>query len=105
MVETLTEDLTPEMVLANATSKAIFLFNLLHSEQGQQWYRTLGFSGRVTPHLTIKICLAVPKNLKAKAKEFEPFELRAGTNSLEYHYMTYDTNGAEITSIKTTLND
>ena len=41
LVETLTEDLTPETVLANGTSKAIFLFNLLHSEQGQQWYKVL----------------------------------------------------------------
>ena len=44
IIEPLTEDQTPEKVLANATSKAIFLFNLLHSEQGQQWYRILGFS-------------------------------------------------------------
>lgn len=49
-VETLTETSTPETVLANATSKAIFLFNLLHSEQGQQWYKIFGFHGRVTPH-------------------------------------------------------
>ncbi len=105
IIEPITETQTPETVLANATSKAIFLLNLLHSEQGQQWYKIFGFHGRVTPHLTIKICLAVPKNLKSKAKEFEPFELRAGADSIEYHYMTYDTNGAEITSIKTTLND
>ena len=105
LVETLTETQTPETVLANATSKAIFLLNLLHSEQGQQWYKILGFHGRVTPHLTIKICLAVPKSLKTKAKEFEPFELRANTDSIEYHYMTYTNNQTEITSIKTTLND
>ena len=53
IIENLTEKATPEMILANATSKAIFLLNLLHTEQGQQWYKIMGFHGRVTPHLTI----------------------------------------------------
>lgn len=105
IIEPLTENLTPEAVLASATSKAVFLTQLLHGEQGQTHYKNMGFSGRVTPHLTIKVCIAVPKNLKSKCKEFEPFELRAGTDSIEYHYMTYDTNGTEITSINTTLNN
>ena len=43
IIEPLTEDLTSESVLANGTSKAIFLLNLLHSEQGQQWYKIFGF--------------------------------------------------------------
>lgn len=105
IIEPLREDQTPESVLANATSKAIFLLNLLHTEQGQQWYKIMGFHGRVTPHLTIKVCISVPKQLKAKCKEFEPYELRAGTDSIEYHYMTYDTDGEKITSINTTLNE
>ena len=79
--------------------------NLLHTEQGQQWYKIMGFHGRVTPHLTIKVCIAVPKQLKSKCKEFEPYELRANTDSIEYHYMTYDTDGEKITSINTTLNE
>ena len=105
IIEPLREDQTPESVLANATSKAIFLLNLLHTEQGQQWYKIMGFHGRVTPHLTIKVCIAVPKQLKSKCKEFEPYELRANTDSIEYHYMTYDTDGEKITSINTTLNE
>lgn len=105
IIEPMREDQTPESVLANATSKAIFLLNLLHTEQGQQWYKIMGFHGRVTPHLTIKVCIAVPKLLKSKCKEFEPYELRANTDSIEYHYMTYDTDGDKITSINTTLNE
>ena len=105
IIETLTEKATPEMILANATSKAIFLLNLLHTEQGQQWYKIMGFHGRVTPHLTIKVCIAVPKQLANKCKKFEPFELRAGADSIEYHYMSYDTDGAQITKIDTTLNE
>lgn len=105
IIETLTEKATPEMILTNATSKAIFLLNLLHTEQGQQWYKIMGFHGRVTPHLTIKVCIAVPKQLANKCKKFEPFELRAGADSIEYHYMSYDTDGAQITKIDTTLNE
>ena len=105
IIEALTEKATPEMILANATSKAIFLLNLLHTEQGQLWYKIMGFHGRVTPHLTIKVCIAVPKQLANKCKRFEPFELRAGADSIEYHYMSYDTDGAKITKIDTTLNE
>ena len=93
------------MILTNATSKAIFLLNLLHTEQGQLWYKIMGFHGRVTPHLTIKVCISVPKQLANKCKKFEPFELRAGADSIEYHYMSYDTDGAKITKIDTTLNE
>lgn len=104
ILETLTEDSTLESVLANATSKAVFLSTLLHSEKGQEWYRIMGFSGRVTSHLALRVCIVVPKELKSKCKEFEPFELRSGVDSIEYHYMTYTTDGDKITSIKTTLN-
>ena len=105
IVEPMNEKQTPEMVLANATSKAIFLLNLLHTEQGQQYYKIFGFHGRLTQHTTIKVCLAIPKQLKSKSKEFEPFELKVDTDSIEYHYMTYDTDGTQITSINTTLNE
>jgi hypothetical protein len=105
IIETIDETQTSETVLANATSKAIFLFNLLHAEQGQQWYKVMGFHGRVTPHLTIKVCIAVPKELANQCKEFKPFTIETETDSIEYHYMTYDTDGAKITSIKTTLNE
>lgn len=43
IIEPLTETQTPESVLANGTSKAIFLLNLLHSAKGQDWYKVLGF--------------------------------------------------------------
>ena len=105
IIEILTEKATPEMILANATSKAIFLLNLLHTDQGQQWYKIMGYHGRVTPHLTIKVCIAVPMQLVNKCKKFEPFELRAEADSIEYHYMSYDTDGAQITKIDTTLNE
>lgn len=65
----------------------------------------LGFHGRCTEHLKIKVCIAVPKNLKAKCKEFEPYELKANNDSIEVHHLIFDTDGAKITSIKTTLND
>lgn len=105
IIEPLTETSTPETVLASATEKAIFLCNLLHTKQGQDWYRIMGFHGRVTPSLKIKVCIAVPKSLKAKCKEFEPFELKAVTDYLEFHHLIYDTDQIKITSIKTTLNE
>lgn len=105
IIEPMNEKQTPETVLANATSKAVFLLNLLHTNQGQEWYKIMGFHGRVPSHITIKVCIAIPKQLKAKCKEFEPFELKAETDSIEYYPMIFDTNGAEIISIKTTLND
>jgi hypothetical protein len=105
IIENIDEAQTSEAVLAKATSKAIFLFNLLHAEQGQQWYKVMGFHGRVTPHLTIKVCIAVPKKLATQCKEFKPFTIETETDSIEYHYMTYDTDGAKMTSIKTTLNE
>lgn len=55
--------------------------------------------------MKIKICIAVPKSLKAKFKEFEPFELKAVTDYLEFHHLIYDTDQIKITSIKTTLNE
>lgn len=104
ILETLTETQTPESVLANATSKAIFLCSLLNSEQGQEWYKIMGFHGRVPTYPKVKVCIAVPKELKSKCKEFEPFEIGAEIANIEYHYMTYDTDQIKITSIKTTLN-
>ncbi len=105
IIETMKEDQTPETVLTQATHKAVFLCNLLHTEKGQEWYRIMGFNGKVTSHLTIKVCIAIPESLKAKVKEFEPYELSAETDNIEYHYMTYETDGAKITKIDTTLNN
>lgn len=105
LVETLTETTTPESVLANATSKAIFLCSLLTNEQGQQWYKIMGFHGRVPTYPKVKVCIAVPEELKYKCKKFEPFEIGAKIANIEYHYMTYETDGAKITKIDTTLNN
>lgn len=104
IIEPLTEKQKPEMVLADATSQAMFLLNLLHTEKGQIYYKIMGFHGRVTPHLTIKVCLAVPKQLESKCKEFDPFELRAGTDSIEFYHLSYETDKDNITSIHTKLN-
>lgn len=41
IIEPITETQALETVLANATSKAVFLLNLLHTNQGQEWYRVL----------------------------------------------------------------
>ena len=41
IIEPLTENTTPEKVLESATTKAIFLCSLLHTKQGQDWYRIL----------------------------------------------------------------
>ena len=43
IIEPMNETQTSEMILANATSKAVFLLNLLHSEQGQLHYKNFGF--------------------------------------------------------------
>ena len=105
IIEPLTETATPESTLERATAKAVALANILHSDKGQEWYKMLGFHGRCTEHLKIKVCIAIPKNLKAKCKEFEPYELKANNDSIEVHHLIFDTDGTKITSIKTTLND
>ena len=105
IIEPITETQAPETVLANATSKAIFLCSLLTNEQGQQWYKIMGFHGRVPTYPKVKVCIAVPEELKFKCKKFEPFEIGAKIANIEYHYMTYETDGAKITKIDTTLNN
>lgn len=49
IIEPMDEKQTPEMVLANATSKAVFLLNLLHTEQGQEIYKIFGFHRQINP--------------------------------------------------------
>ena len=105
ITELLEDTDTLDTALSRATTKAVFLLNLLHTKEGQQWYKAMGFHGRLPSHITIKVAIAVPKPLLSKCKEFEPFELRANTDSIEYHHLTYETDGAKITSIKTTINN
>ena len=105
ITELLEDTDTLDTALSRATTKAVFLLNLLHTKEGQQWYKAMGFHGRLPSHTTIKVAIAVPKHLLSKCKEFKPFELRAGIDSIEYHHLTYETDGTKITSIKTTIND
>lgn len=85
--------------------KQSFYWICFIQSKGKKFIKYLGSIGRLTQSLKIKVCLAVPKSLKAKCKEFEPFELKTETDCLEYHYMIYDTDGAKITKIDTTLNN
>lgn len=103
LIETLTDNEDLDTVSANATAKAIFLTHLLHSEQGEKWYKLFGFHGRRPPHLTIKVCIAVPKS--SKIKEFKPFELRSGIDTLDYRYLEYTNDQEKITSINTNVNE
>ena len=105
ITELLEDTDTSDTALSRATTKAVFLLNLLHTKEGQQWYKAMGFHGRLPSYITIKVAIAVPTHLLSKCKEFEPFELRAGTDSIEYHHLTYETDGAKIISINTTIND
>lgn len=106
IIEVLEDTDTQDTILTRATEKAVYLINLLlKTKEGGQWYKIMGFHGRLPSRITIKVVVAVPKNTISKCKEFEPFELKAGINSIEYHHLTYETDGAKITSIKTTLND
>ena len=103
IIEVLQDGQDLDTILAQATAKAVFLTNLLHTEQGDKWYKLMGFHGRLPTTLTIKICIAVPKN--SKIKEFEPFTIQNGIDTLDYRYLQYDYDTEQITSIKTNVND
>ena len=90
-------------ILAQATAKSVFLLNLLHTEQGDKWYKLFGFHGRLPQYLTIKVCIAVPKS--SKIKEFEPFQVQSGIDTLDYRFLQYENDLEQITSIKTNVND
>lgn len=96
---------TAEELLAKATEEAVFLINLLHSEGGDLWYKIMGFKGRISSTITIKVCYALPQKLSAKNKEFEPFQLKCGNDNIEYHYMFYGEGKNEINSLNTSLNE
>lgn len=66
IIEPMREDQTPEMVLANGTSKAIFLLNLLHTEQGQQWYKILRISRTCNTTSNYKSMYSSSKAIKGK---------------------------------------
>ena len=103
IIETLEDGQDLDTILAQATAKAVFLTNLLHTENGESIYRLMGYHGRLPNQITIKVCIAVPKS--SKIKEFEPFEIQNGIDTLDYRYLQYDYDTEQITSIKTNVND
>lgn len=48
IVEVLEDSQELDTILAQATSKAVFLTNLLHTEQGNKWYKLFGFHRKIT---------------------------------------------------------
>lgn len=103
IVETLTDGQDLDTILAQATAKAVFLTNLLHTEQGDKWYKLMGYHGRLPNQITLKVCIAVPKS--SKIKEFQPFQIQNGIDTLDYRYLQYENDQEQITSIKTNVND
>ena len=103
IIETLEDGQDLDTILAQATAKAVFLTNLLHTEQGDKWYKLFGFHGRLPTTLTIKVCISVPKS--SKIKEFQPFQIQNGIDTLDYRYLQYENDQEQITSIKTNVND
>lgn len=94
-----------ETVLVKATAKAVFLTNLLHSESGDKWHKLFGFHSKIPSQLTIKVCIATNKKLSAKCKEFAPFELTNGVDTLDYRYLYYENDESKITNIITNVNE
>ncbi|MBR0491173.1 MAG: hypothetical protein IJJ82_03895 [Clostridia bacterium] len=48
LVEVLQDEQDLDTILAQATAKAVFLTNLLHTEQGDKWYKLFGFHRKIT---------------------------------------------------------
>ena len=103
LIECIEDGQDLDTILAQATAKAVFLTNLLHTENGESIYRLMGYHGRLPNQITIKTCIAVPKN--SKIKEFEPFTIQNGIDTLDYRYLQYENDQEQITSIKTNVND
>ena len=103
IIEVLQDGQDLDTILAQATAKAVFLTNLLHTEQGEKWYKLMGFHGRLPNQITLKVCITVPKS--SKIKEFQPFQIQNGIDTLDYRYLQYENDQEKITSIKTNVND
>lgn len=88
IIEPLREDQTPEMVLANATSKAIFLLNLLHTEQGQQWYKILRISRTSNTPPNYKSMYISSKAIKGKMQRV--WTLWIKSRNRQYWISLYD---------------
>lgn len=106
IIEVMNEEDTQDTAIQRATNYAVFLLSLLHSENvGDKYYKLFGFHGRKPVAHTIKVVIATTKN--SKCKEFKPYEINIGADTLQYHFLEYQVNkdNTKITSIKTTLNE
>lgn len=103
IIETIEEDQELDSILIQATTKATMVLNILNGELGDRWYKVFGFNGTKPNHLTIKVCIAVPKS--SKIKEFEPFTIQTENGLLDYRYLQFDTDAEKVTEIKTNVND
>ena len=103
IIEVMSEDQELDSILTQATAKATMLLNILNGEHGDRWYKIFGFHGAKPSHLTIKVCIAVPKS--SKIKEFEPFTIQTENGSLDYRYLQFENDAEKVTAIKSNVND
>ena len=103
LIETIGEDQELDSILTQATAKSVMLLNVLSGENGDRWYKMFGFHGAKPNHLTIKVCIAVPKS--SKIKEFEPFTIQTENGVLDYRYLQFENDAERVTAIKTNVND
>lgn len=105
VVRVLQDTETLQSALNKATEQAVFLTQLLHYENGHLWHKIFGFKSSVPSHTTVKVCIAMNKKSSKKDDEITPFPLKCENDCLQYHALYYETDGKQITSIHTTLND
>lgn len=103
IIEVMSEDQELDSILTQATAKATMLLNILNGEHGDRWYKIFGFHGAKPSHLTIKVCIAVPKS--SKIKEFEPFTIQTENEALDYRYLQFENDAEKVTAIKSNVND
>lgn len=104
IIEIMEETQTEEKIFTQATDKALFLLNLLNSNSGDKYYKIMGYHGRKPNQLTIKVCIGINKKTSSKVKEFEPYQIQCGVDTIEYHYMYFGEDKNKITSIRTSVN-
>lgn len=105
VIKVLEDDETLQSALKKATEQAVFLTQLLHYENGHLWHKIFGFKSSVPSHTTVKVCIAMNKKSAKKDDEITPFPLKCESDCLQYHALYYETDGKQITAIKTTLNN
>ena len=103
IIEVMSEDQELDSTLTQATAKATMLLNILSRDNGDRWYKIFGFHGAKPSHLTIKVCIAVPKS--SKIKEFEPFTIQTENGALDYRYLQFENDAEKVTAIKSNVND